>query len=170
MTDNPLGDDRQPDWSSISPAQATELLKGLTEDYYKTNPDAQPDTPAEAGQALAAMAKKPLPSVDPVGDAIARKLRNDVMVTSTPESPMLSPHKLALTVDALRESGFPDSGVEFILRDKMVTAADKEWARGEKDRLLADAEFVKRYLGGNLRDRHWMAGLTYILSAEVAGG
>ena len=170
-TDNPLSDGTPIDFSQISPKQAGEALARMTADYAKGNPaDPLRMSPERATASLEQMAKGAKSSeVDPIGAALKGELKTDVMTTSPADAPMLSPYKLNETVGALRSIGFPDSGVEFILRNKTVTAADVVWARGVKDRMLTDPEFVKRYLGGTPADRHYMAGLDYILSADIAG-
>jgi hypothetical protein len=154
------------DVSQLTPAQAGEMLRRMSGDPGKRPLPTDPHqmTREEAGKALERMAKTPLPSVDPVGDAIAGKLQNDVMVTSTPESPMLSPYKLNETVNALREIGFPDAGIRRIIEGTKTSAEEVAWARVEKDRAISDPEFVKRYLGGNRKERHWLTGMDAILA------
>jgi hypothetical protein len=168
-TDNPLAGDTPIDFTQISPKQAGEALAQMTKDYHAANPDAMPETPAEATAALAAMAKTPLPPItDPIGAALAGELRNDVFTTTSPDAPMLSPYKLNETVNALREIGFPDAGVRRIIEGTPTTKEEVEWARIEKERALSDDAFVKAYLSGSRRERHWLTGLDAILAGGVA--
>jgi hypothetical protein len=81
---------------------------------------------------------------------------------------MLSPYKLNETVAALRETGFPDAGVRRIIEGTPTTKEEVEWARVEKDRALSDDGFIKAYLAGSRRERHWLTGLDAILAGGVA--
>jgi hypothetical protein len=159
-----------PDISLLTPTRAGELLQRMSGNAQgRPMPTNVSDmTKAEAGRALDAMAKAPLQQVDPVADAIAGFTRPDEMHASPLGSTTLPPLKLADFAGALRESGFNDTGVEFILRDKPVTAADVEMAKLRKAELMADPVWVAAYLNGNVKARHDMAAWNYILSAEVA--
>jgi hypothetical protein len=164
-----LSGDTPIDFTAISPKQASEALARMKEDYASKNPDAYPDTPEEAGQALAAMAKNSLPPIaDPVGAALAGELPNGIFTTSSPDALMLSPYKLNETVSALREIGFPDAGVRRIIEGTPTTKEEVEWARVEKERVLSDDGFIKAYLSGSRRERHWLTGLDAILAGGVA--
>jgi hypothetical protein len=56
-----------------------------------------------------------------------------------------------------------------VLREQAVTAAEREQAKIRKAEMIADPEWVKRFLGGDVKARHDMVALTYLISAEVAG-
>jgi hypothetical protein len=78
---------------------------------------------------------------------------------------MLSPYKWNETVNALREIGFPDAGIRRIIEGTKTSAEEVAWARVEKDRALSDDVFVKNYLSGSRRERHWLTGLDAILAS-----
>jgi hypothetical protein len=160
---------KPPDVSLLTREQASTLLDQMTKDHVAANPDLLKLSPEQADQALQQMAKAPPAQVaDPIGAALKGELRNDVMMTSTLESPMLSPYKLNDVVSTLREIGFPDAGIRRILEGTKCTAEDVAWARREKDRVLSDQGFIKKYLEGSRAERHWMTGLDALLSAGAA--
>jgi hypothetical protein len=169
MTDNNANDALAApiDYSQISPSQASEWLAKATEAYRRENPATVVPTPAEADAQLKALAKSPPKPVDPIDAALTGKLQSGTMVPFNDGE--IAAAKLGEFVGTLRELGFPNSGVERILRDLPVTAADQVWAKEQKTIALDDPEFVKRFLAGGLKQRHWIAGCDVILNSRVEG-
>jgi hypothetical protein len=159
------------DASLLTPAQAGEMLQRMAGEPSGKRPlpnDPHAMTREEAGRALEQLGKQPLPTADPIADAIAGRAQPDMMHTSLPGSTTLPPMKLADFAGALRENGFDNTAVEFVLREKTVTAAEREWAGIKKAELLADPAWAARYLNGDVKARHDMMALTYMTSAETA--
>jgi hypothetical protein len=161
---------RPADPTLLTPAQTGEMLRKMAGDEKgRPQPSNTFDmTREEAGKALDAMAKTQLKQADdPVAAAIAGQVYPDEMHTSPLDSTTLPPLKLASFADALRENGFDDRAVECVLREQAVTVAEREQAKIRKAELQADPEWVKRFLGGDVKARHDMVALTYLATSTA---
>jgi hypothetical protein len=52
---------------------------------------------------------------------------------------------------------------------RSTVGSKREQAKIRKAEMIADPDWVKRFLGGDVKARHDMVALTYLISAEVAG-
>jgi hypothetical protein len=138
-------DDGPPDISAISQEQAGQLLDRMVAAHRNANPEPFKLTTAEADDKLTEITKAAL----------------------TPSDGRLSPYKTLAFAAALDEAGIPAAGIKTILEDNKFTAADVEWARGVKTRMISDSEFTKALVGGNAKARHEFTAVMAILCSQA---